>query len=125
MPNEKTTSESTEEKPCPKCGTIMRYGFIVERNNPLDIITAGSGVYWTPDEAGTIGTRCAIEAPACPKCGYVELYLRRITEDRDRVLGAPTTPPERIERISCIYCGALNPFDATECWKCKRDPRER
>jgi len=117
-------SESRMEKTCPKCRAIMRYGYVVERNEPLQIATVGEGVYWTPHEAGFIGSRCSLEAPACPQCGYIELYLRRLTEDRHRVLSAPTVPPESIPKISCIYCGALNPLEATECWKCKRNPHE-
>jgi len=79
------------EKPCPKCGTVMRCGFIVERNSPLHFWTIGEGIYWSPDEEGVIGSRVAVKAYACPECGYIEHYVRRLEKDREIILRAPTT----------------------------------
>ena len=75
---------------CPKCGSAMHAGFIVERESPLSLYTYGSGVYWTPDEGGPIGGRVALKAYACPQCGYIEHYVRYLDKDREIVLRAPT-----------------------------------
>ncbi len=77
-------------KVCPKCSTIMRAGFIIERESPLSLWTYGSGVYWTPDEGGTIGNRIAVKAYACPQCGYIEHYIRYLEKDKATVERAPT-----------------------------------
>jgi predicted RNA-binding Zn-ribbon protein involved in translation (DUF1610 family) len=83
--------KSFDEINCPKCGTIMRAGFIVERESPLSFWTYGSGIYWTPGEAGVIGDRVAVKAYACPQCGYIEHYIRYLDKDKNTLLGAPTT----------------------------------
>ena len=80
----------SEDKKCPKCGTAMRAGFIVERESPLSLWTYGSGVYWTPGEAGMIGERVAVKAYACPQCGYIEHYIRYLDKDKGTILSAPT-----------------------------------
>lgn len=86
----KALEEKEAERFCPECGTAMRLGFLVERNTPLQIITLGEGVYWTPDEGGLIGTRVGLKSYACPECGYVTLYVRRLDQDRNTILQAPT-----------------------------------
>lgn len=82
--------EMEAERLCPECGTVMRLGFLVERNTPLSILTLGEGVYWTPYEEGLIGTRVALKSYACPECGYVTLYVRRLDQDRNTILKAST-----------------------------------
>jgi len=91
---ESTTVPCSAEKACPKCGSVMRVGFMVERDSPLALWTLGEGIYWTPGEAGVMGDRVAIRAYACPQCGYVEHYVRRLQKDRDVILRAPTTTQE-------------------------------
>ena len=81
----------SKEKICPKCGTVMRAGFMVERDSPLSLWTVGQGIYWTPSEAGMIGERVAVKAYTCPQCGYIEHYVRRLEQDRNIILSAPTT----------------------------------
>jgi hypothetical protein len=95
---ERELEEMEPERRCPECGTAMRLGFLVERNAPLQIITLGEGVYWTPDEAGLIGTRVALKSYACPECGYITLYVRRLDTDKNTILSAPTK--SRITTIS-------------------------
>ena len=75
---------------CPKCNTLMRRGFMVERNTPLQVATIGEGIYWSPDEKGWIMKRLAVKAYACPECGYIEHYIRRLDVDRFTILKAPT-----------------------------------
>jgi len=81
---------SSEEKNCPKCGAVMRAGFIVERDSPLSLWTYGSGIYWAPGEAGVMGERVAVKAYACPQCGCIEQYVRYLEKDRNMILSAPT-----------------------------------
>jgi len=85
---------SSKEKICPKCGAVMRAGFVVERDSPAVLWTLGEGIYWTPGEAGMIGERVALKAYACPQCGYIEHYVRRLQKDREIILSAPTTYEE-------------------------------
>lgn len=68
----------------------MRAGFIVERKSPLSLWTYGSGIYWTPGEAGVAGDRVAVKAYACPQCGYIEYYIRYLDEDKKTIIRAPT-----------------------------------
>jgi predicted RNA-binding Zn-ribbon protein involved in translation (DUF1610 family) len=82
---------SPREKNCPKCGSIMRAGFVVEKDSPLSLFTSGSGIYWTPGEAGVMGERVGIKAYACPECGYIEHYIRNLDRDRNTILSASTT----------------------------------
>jgi predicted RNA-binding Zn-ribbon protein involved in translation (DUF1610 family) len=82
---------SSGEKSCPRCGTVMRVGFIVEKDSPLSLWTLGSGIYWTPGEAGVMGERVGVKAYACPQCGYIEHYVRYLDKDRNTILSAPTT----------------------------------
>jgi DNA-directed RNA polymerase subunit RPC12/RpoP len=82
--------EMEAERLCPECRTAMRLGFLVERDSPLSFTTLGEGVYWTPCEEGLIGTRVALKSYACPECGYVTLHLRRLDQDRNTILKAPT-----------------------------------
>jgi hypothetical protein len=58
----------------------MAAGFVVEKNAPLDLLTLGEGIYWTPDEFGSLGSRYGLASYACPNCGNVILSLRY---DRD------------------------------------------
>ena len=76
--------------PCPKCGTIMRLGFLVEKNSPFQITTLFEGIYWTYDELGTIGTRIPLKSYACPECGNVEIKIRRLKKNKKKILLAPT-----------------------------------
>ena len=84
-------SSKSEEKRCPKCGTVMRCGFMVERDSPLAIWTLGQGIYWSPGEEGMMGERVAVRAYACPQCGYIEHYVRRLEQDREIIQRAPKT----------------------------------
>jgi len=84
----------SKEKNCPKCGTVMRAGFMVERDSPISLWTIGQGIYWTPSEAGVVGDRVAVKAYACPQCGYIEHYARRLEKDINTILSAPTTYEE-------------------------------
>jgi Zn-finger nucleic acid-binding protein len=79
------------EKSCPRCSTVMRVGFIVEKDSPLSLWTYGSGIYWTPGEAGVMGERIGVKAYACPQCGYIEHYVRNLNRDKNTILRAPTT----------------------------------
>ena len=65
---------------CGKCRMQMVKGFLVESNAPLQLLTIGEGLYWSSSESGFIGDRIALTAYACPSCGYVETYIRRIEE---------------------------------------------
>jgi predicted RNA-binding Zn-ribbon protein involved in translation (DUF1610 family) len=87
-------SSNSEEKSCPKCGMVMRCGFMVERDSPLAIWTLGQGIYWSPGEEGVIGERVAVRAYACPHCGYIEHYVRRLEQDGEIIQKAPTTYPK-------------------------------
>ena len=49
---------------CSECGTLMAAGFVVEKNAPLDLLTLGEGIYWTPNELGPLGC----EIWACILC---------------------------------------------------------
>jgi len=92
---EQTENETrTRERACPKCGTTMRSGFMVERDSPLSLWTIGQGIFWTPGEGGLIGERVGVKAYACPDCGYIEHYIRRLEKDRKTILTAPTTYEE-------------------------------
>jgi rubrerythrin len=79
-----------DEITCSKCGTLMHRGFMVERNAPLQIFTLGEGIYWSPSEGGLIGKRVAVMAYACPTCGYIEHYVRRLHSDKPIIESAPT-----------------------------------
>jgi len=72
----------------------MREGFLVERDSPLSLWTLGQGIYWTPNEDGVMGERLALRSLACPGCGYVEAYIRRLDEDRGKILKAPVAVRE-------------------------------
>ena len=87
-------SPSAKEKSCPKCGIVMRAGFMVERDSPLSLYTYGAGIYWTPGEAGLAGERVGVKAYACPDCGYIEQYVRRLEKDRVIIMSAPKTHEE-------------------------------
>lgn len=78
------------EHTCPKCHAVMRMGFTMERDSPLQIITLGTGLYWSPGEGGLIGTRVALKAYICPECGFLEQYSRYLGIDKDTILSAPT-----------------------------------
>ena len=67
---------------CPECGSAMRCGYLVETNTPLMLLTLGEGIYWTPGEAGLLGERVALKAYACPGCGYIGLYARRMEKQQ-------------------------------------------
>jgi len=84
----------SREKTCPKCDTVMRIGFMVERDSPLSFWTLGEGIYWAPSETGIMEKRVAVKAYVCPRCGYIEQYVRRLESDRNIILRAPTTTQE-------------------------------
>jgi rubrerythrin len=86
----KELERRNEEKHCPECDSIMHFGFLVERNSPLQVFTLGEGVYWTPSEAGLAGSLVALNSWACPECGYVCLNVRSLSVDRTKILNAPT-----------------------------------
>ena len=70
------------ERHCPECGNAMRCGYLVETNAPLTLLTLGEGIYWTSGEAGLLGERVALKAYACPGCGHIGLYARRMDKQR-------------------------------------------
>ena len=70
------------ERHCPECGNAMRCGYLVETNAPLTLLTLGEGIYWTSGEAGLLGERVALKAYACPGCGHIGLYARRLDKQR-------------------------------------------
>lgn len=65
---------------CSECGELMASGYIVEKNTPLDLLTIGEGIYWTSDQFGSLGSRLALKAYACPKCGKIEIKIRYIKD---------------------------------------------
>ena len=71
---------------CPKCEEPMRRGFLVERNSPLQIVTLGEGLFWAPGEGGLMGDRAGLVSYACPNCGFVEVYIRRLSKDKQIIL---------------------------------------
>jgi ribosomal protein S27AE len=71
----------TDKKVCPKCNSEMIEGFILPTSSPINIITLGAGIYWSPHESGDIGTRKSIKTYACSKCGYLESYFRYKEEE--------------------------------------------
>ena len=70
---------------CPRCSKLMSPGFIVETNSPIDLGTWGAGVYWTPFEEGTIGTRVPLMAYACSNCGHVEIKIRNLRKHEIKI----------------------------------------
>ena len=56
------------ERHCPECGSAMRCGYLVETNTPLTLLT--------------LGERVALKAYACPGCGHIGLYARRMDKQR-------------------------------------------
>jgi len=85
---EKVKVEEEPERLCPGCGSPMHCGFLVEANAPLTVTTMGEGVYWSPGEGGWLGQRVPLKAYACPGCGRVELYVRRLEKHRAAIEGA-------------------------------------
>lgn len=83
-PKDYATQEVIDEpeRRCPECGEAMRCGYLVETNTPLTLLTLGEGIYWTSGEAGLLGERVALKAYACPGCGYIGLYARRLDKQR-------------------------------------------
>lgn len=77
------------EKYCPECGEAMRCGYLVEANTPLALTTIGEGIYWSVGEAGMMGDRVALKAYACPGCGHIGLYARRLDKERVIIEKAP------------------------------------
>jgi Zn ribbon nucleic-acid-binding protein len=82
---------NVKEVACVKCGATMRCGYLVEKE-PFEIIPAGLGFYWISMRGGfdTLKT-VALIAYACPECGFIEQYVRRIEKDREKILKAPKT----------------------------------
>ena len=84
--------ENVKEITCVKFGASMSSGYLVEQD-PDEFIHAGMGLYWIPmrrwfDAFKTV----ALIAYACPECGYVEQYVRRIEQDREKILLVPISP---------------------------------
>jgi len=63
----------------------MSRGFLVDNISTLaSIMNLGESIRWTPDEEGIlIGKRVATIAYACPKCGYIEQYVRNLEKNRE------------------------------------------
>ncbi|MDP2899410.1 MAG: PF20097 family protein [Candidatus Bathyarchaeota archaeon] len=78
-----------KEQRCPKCGATMRRGYLSE-TSPIRIAEVMERVYWSSDEAGPMGARATTRAYACPDCGYIELFIRRIDKNREIVMKAPS-----------------------------------
>ena len=74
------------ERPCPECGTAMRLGYLVERDPLLEAAVLGKEIYWSPDRSSEV----TLNACACPGCGRVCLYVRKLEVNRDTILKAPT-----------------------------------
>jgi len=84
---EKRRKEALElERFCPECGTAMRVGYLVERDPLIEALVLGREIYWSPDRASEV----ALNAYACPGCGRVCLYMRKLEADRDTILKAST-----------------------------------
>ena len=90
-PEPTKSAEATDEpeKRCPECGSLMRCGYIVEANSPFTLTTIGEGVYWSPGEGGMLGERVSLKAYACPGCGKIEFYARRLQQERAVIERAP------------------------------------
>ena len=88
---ETTKVQESPERHCPECGEAMRCGYLVETNAPLTLMTLGEGIYWSIDEGGVLGGRVALKAYACPACGHIGLYARRLEKDRAIIEKAPYT----------------------------------
>ncbi len=83
--------DNAKEVTCVKCGAIMRCGYLVEKG-PFKVIPAGLGFYWISMRGGFDALKTvALIAYACPECGFVEQYVRRIEKDRELILKAPKT----------------------------------
>ena len=74
------------ERRCPECGTAMRVGYLVERDPLIEAFVLGREIYWSPDRSSEV----ALNAYACPSCGYVCLYVRKLEADRNTILKAST-----------------------------------
>jgi predicted RNA-binding Zn-ribbon protein involved in translation (DUF1610 family) len=74
------------ERPCPECGTTMRVGYLVERDPLLEAMVLGREIYWSPDRSSEV----TLNAYACPGCGHVCLYARKLEADKNTILKAPT-----------------------------------
>ncbi|MBN2334328.1 hypothetical protein JXL21_02130 [Candidatus Bathyarchaeota archaeon] len=77
-----TKAQELPERHCPECGEAIRCGYLVETNTPLTLMTLGEGIYWSAGEGGMLGDRVALKAYACPGCGHIGLYARRLEKDR-------------------------------------------
>ncbi len=83
--------DNAKEVTCVKCGATMRCGYLVEKG-PFEIVPAGLGFYWISMRGGFDALKTvALMAYACPECGFVEQYVRRIEKDRELILKAPKT----------------------------------
>ena len=87
---------------CPKCETEMLKGFLVEKNSPINLMTLGEGIYWSPGEAGVIGERIALCSYACPECGYTEQYFKK--EKKIHLPEKPEPLPEGPVPEGHLYC---------------------
>ena len=79
---ERVKAEDEPGKHCPECGSPMRCGYMVEADAPLTLTTLGEGLYWSPGEGGMLGERVSLKAYACPGCGKIEIYARRLEKER-------------------------------------------
>jgi hypothetical protein len=74
------------ERPYLECGTAMRMGYLVERDTFLEAAVLVRDIYWSPDRSSEV----TLNACACPDCGRVCLYMRKLEANRDKILKAPT-----------------------------------
>jgi rubredoxin len=86
---EPVKEQGPPERLCPECGEAMRCGYLVETNTPLTLMTLGERIYWSIGEGGMLGDRVALKAYACPGCGHISLYARRLDKDRAIIEKAP------------------------------------
>jgi len=84
--------ENARDVTCVKCGATMRCGYLVEKDSPFDILPSGLGFYWISAAGGFAPLKTvALIAYACPECGFIEQYVRRIEKDRKVILKASKT----------------------------------
>jgi predicted RNA-binding Zn-ribbon protein involved in translation (DUF1610 family) len=63
---------------CPKCGAQMRAGTLM----------GGTWITWRPGRGGGFLKSVDLAAYACPDCGHIELNVRNLEEDREKILKA-------------------------------------
>ena len=94
MPSVGSNVVEIPERKCPKCDAMMRVGLTVQKDSWDQLLNVGGGVYWAPKESLAVGPWVALSAYCCPGCGYVEQYVRRLKQDKELILSAPTSKKE-------------------------------